>query len=76
MDRAFAKAVDSLTWAPAEPAQSGAEGIALSNTDEFVHVTVYPGNLVYFNYLSTGQSFWFQGTGEADLYALAAEYGA
>ena len=76
VDRAFAQAVDSLTWAPAEPAQSGAEGIALSNTDEFVHVTVYPGNLVYFNYLSTGQSFWFQGTGEADLYALAAEYGA
>ena len=75
VDRAFAQAVDSLTWAPAEPAQSGAEGIALSNTDEFVHVTVYPGNLVYFNYLSTGQSFWFQGTGEADLYALAAEYG-
>ena len=67
VDRAFAQAVDSLTWAPAEPAQSGAEGIALSNTDEFVHVTVYPGNLVYFNYLSTGQSFWFQGTGEADL---------
>ena len=76
VDRAFAQAVDSLTWAPAEPAQSGAEGIALSNTDEFVHVTVYPGNLVYFNYLSTGQSFWFQGTGEAGLYALAAEYGA
>ena len=71
VDRAFAQAADSLSWAPAEPARLGAEGIALTNTGEFITVTFYPGNLVYFDYLNTPWKFWFQGTGEADLYTLA-----
>ena len=46
----------------------------MDSPDHYVNITVYPGNLVYY-YMDDYWNYWFQGTGEADLYALAAEYG-
>ena len=37
-----------------------------------VSVTFYPGNLVYY-YQDRYWNYWFQGTGDAELYSLAAE---
>ena len=71
---ALAAAIDSLSWTPGEPARSGTEGIFVDSPDHYVNITVYPGNLVYY-YMDDCWNYWFQGTGETDLYALAAEYG-
>ena len=71
---ALAAAIDSLSWTPGEPAPEGTEGIFVDSPDHYVNITVYPGNLVYY-YMDDYWNYWFQGTGETDLYALAAEYG-
>ena len=71
---ALAAAIDSLSWTLGEPAPEGTEGIFVDSPDHYVNITVYPGNLVYY-YMDDYWNYWFQGTGEADLYALAAEYG-
>ena len=72
---ALAAAIDSMTWTPGDPAPEGSEGIFVDTPNHYGSITVYPGNLVYC-YLDDYWNFWFQGTGEADLYALAAEYAA
>ena len=71
---ALAAAIDSLSWTPGEPAPEGTEGIFVDSPDHYVNIPVYPGNLVYY-YMDDYWNYWFQGTGETDLYALAAEYG-
>lgn len=59
--------VDALAWAPAEaPAEPG-EGLVIRGVRPYVTATFYPGNLVYY-YMDSHWNFWYQGTGETDLY--------
>lgn len=60
--------MDAMTWTPADPGQG--QGITASPEDRYVTVTVYPGNLVYYDLEGHGGpwSFWYQGSGETDLY--------
>ena len=68
----LAQAVESLSWAPGQPAPEGAEGVTVRSGSGRVSVTFYPGNLVYY-YQDRYWNYWFQGTGDAELYSLAAE---
>ena len=59
--------VGALAWAPAEtPAEPG-EGLVIRGVRPYITVTFYPGNLVYY-YMDSHWNFWYQGTGETDLY--------
>ena len=59
--------VGALAWAPAEaPAEAG-EGLVIRGVRPYVTATFYPGNLVYY-YMDSHWNFWYQGTGETDLY--------
>ena len=59
--------VGALAWASAEtPAEPG-EGLVIRGVRPYITVTFYPGNLVYY-YMDSHWNFWYQGTGETDLY--------
>ena len=59
--------VSALAWASAEaPAEPG-EGLVIRGVRPYITVTFYPGNLVYY-YMDSHWNFWYQGTGETDLY--------
>lgn len=59
--------VGDVIWLPDEPGQAQGEGITASAEENYVKVTFYPGNLVYL-YMDDFWNFWYQGTGEIDLY--------
>ena len=59
--------MDATTWTPTEPGQVQGKGITASAEENYVKVTFYPGNLVYY-YIDDAWNFWYQGSGETDLY--------
>ena len=48
------------------------EGVTVTDTSGYYRMTFCPGNLVYY-YMDDYWNFWFQGTGEAELYPLLLE---
>ena len=53
------------TLAPAEEP----EGVTVTDASGYYRMTYCPGNPVYY-YMDVYWNFWFQGTGEAELYPL------
>ena len=45
------------------------EGVTVTDASGYYRMTFCPGNLVYY-YMDDYWNFWFQGTGEAELYPL------
>ncbi len=63
-------AMEALTWTPVEPAPAEEpEGVTVTDASGYYRMTFCPGNLVYY-YMDDYWNFWFQGTGEAELYPL------
>lgn len=48
------------------------EGVTVTDASGYYRMTFCPGNLVYY-YMDDYWNFWFQGTGEAELYPLLLE---
>ena len=48
------------------------EGVTVTDTSGYYRMTFCPGNMVYY-YMDDYWNFWFQGTGEAELYPLLLE---
>ena len=66
-------AMEALTWTPVEPAPAEEpEGVTVTDASGYYRMTFCPGNLVYY-YMDDYWNFWFQGTGEAELYPLLLE---
>ena len=63
------------TSAPPEEEPAPAEepeGVTVTDASGYYRMTFCPGNLVYY-YMDDYWNFWFQGTGEAELYPLLLE---
>ena len=66
------RAVESMGWTPGGSGQAQGEGIMVYGADAYGRFTFYPGNIVYY-YIDDAWNFWYQGSGETDLYNMLVE---
>lgn len=66
------RAMESMDWTPGGSGQAQGEGIMVYGADAYGRFTFYPGNIVYY-YIDDAWNFWYQGSGETDLYNMLVE---